>query len=215
VLGVLGAGVTALGVYALAPSGSEPIELHRAVQVPAPAAGARTAAAAAADALPASAEPVASAAAPIATASSRIKATPVTPPDPKQVPTAKHVPAGSPFAVDVRAGSAARPAAAPAQKLRFGAAQVPNAKRFALRMSGRVHTLQGVADSGGFSVTVLGGLSLDRAGPISSSHNAVQRSMIINKGDRAELNVRFADGKRPAYQVSAEGNMLYVLIQDR
>jgi hypothetical protein len=38
--------------------------------------------------------------------------------------------------------------------------------------------------------------------------------MIINKGDRAELAIRFADGKRPAYQVSAQGNTLQVLIQD-
>jgi hypothetical protein len=122
------------------------------------------------------------------------------------------VPAGSPFAVDVRKSAGAKPAQAP--KLRFGAAQVPNARRFALRMSGRVHDLQGASDPGGFSVTVLGGLSLDRAGPISSSHKAVQRAMIINKGDRAELNIRFAEGKRPAYQVSAEGNTLYLLIEE-
>ena len=38
--------------------------------------------------------------------------------------------------------------------------------------------------------------------------------MVINKGDRAELSIRFADGKRPAFQVSAEGTTLYVLIQD-
>jgi hypothetical protein len=209
VLGVLGAGVTALAVYALAPSGREQIELHRPVRAPETSAGAQTAAVN--DALPVDArEPMATATAPAQGA--RAKGAPALP-DPRQVPSAEQVPAGSPFAVDVRAGAGAKPGAA-AQKLRFGAVQVPNARRFTLRMSGRVHALQGTADAGGFSVTVLGGLSLDRAGPISSSHKSVQRSMIINKGDRAELNIRFADGKRPAYQVSAEGNVLYVLIQE-
>jgi hypothetical protein len=207
VLGVLGAGVTALAVYALAPSGGEEIELHRPVQAPETAAGTQTAAS---ETLPMDArEPMATATAP----AQGVKGAPALP-DPRQVPSAKQVPAGSPFAVDVREGAGAKPGGAAAQKLRFGAAQVPNARRFTLRMSGRVHALQGTADAGGFSVTVLGGLSLDRAGPISSSHKSVQRSMIINKGDRAELNIRFADGKRPAYQVSAEGNVLYVLIQE-
>jgi hypothetical protein len=81
-------------------------------------------------------------------------------------------------------------------------------------MSTRVQNLSGVSDASGFTITALGSLSLDRAGPIASAHKSVARAMIINKGDRAELSIRFADGKKPAYQVSAEGTTLYVLIQD-
>jgi hypothetical protein len=38
--------------------------------------------------------------------------------------------------------------------------------------------------------------------------------MVINRGDHAELTIRFDQGKRPAYQVVAEGSTLYVTIQD-
>jgi hypothetical protein len=153
---------------------------------------------------------------------------PLTTPDPDLVPSASSVPAGSPFAVDVRAArSGAKPAAptqaaAPEPKpaptkgkaLRFGAAQVSNAKRFTLRMSAKITALDGAADAGGFTVVAAGGLSLDRAGPISSALPAVARSMIINNGDRAELTIRFATGKRPAYQVMADGTTLTIVIQD-
>jgi hypothetical protein len=36
--------------------------------------------------------------------------------------------------------------------------------------------------------------------------------MVINKGDRAELSIRFAPGKKPAYQITAEGSTLHLLI---
>jgi hypothetical protein len=207
-LGVLGAGATALGVYALVPGGDAEIELHRPLRAAAApaAAGAQPAPVSAAEL-----EPAASAAPDKATPARG--AAPVTP-DPNKLPSARQVPAGSPFAVDVRPGGTPARAEAASKAIRFGAASVPRARRFTLRMSGRVQGLQGASDPGGFSVTVLGALSLDRAGPISSAHRAVARSMIINKGDRAELNIRFADGKRPAYQVSADGNTLHVLIQD-
>jgi hypothetical protein len=209
VLGALGAGATALAVYALAPGGSEEIELHRKIR---PSDGAALQPAAAAVGID-TADPGAPAATAAVAAGARPAAKSAAP-DPRTEPSAKQVPAGSPFAVDVREGGAAAKPAAAGPALRFGAAQVPRARRFTLRMSGRVRGLQGAADAGGFNVTVLGALSLDRAGPISSAHKAVQRAMIINKGDRAELNIRFADGKRPAYQVTAEGNALHVLLQD-
>jgi hypothetical protein len=206
-LGLLGAGAAALAVYAIAPSGNDEIELHRALQ-PAPAASAQSTTApgaAAAARAPARAERQVAGKSQAARASSA--------PDPRSVPSAQSVPAGSPFAVDVRTAQRAKAPAASA--LHFGAAEVPHPRRFALRMSKRITGLQGAADVGGFSVSVLGALSLDRAAPISSAHRAVTRAMIMNKGDRAELSIRFADGKQPAYQVSAEGSTLYVLIEDR
>lgn len=211
-LGLLGAGAAAYAVQALLPSDGDRIELHRKV-APETAAAAAQPATAPASASGARALPKGAA------------------PDPRAVPNASSVPAGSPFAVDVRGARASAPtsaapakpaapaapaAAAPAapKQLRFGAASVPNARRFALRMSTRVQNLSGVADAGGFTITAQGSLSLDRAGPIASAHKSVARAMIINKGDRAELSIRFADGKKPAYQVNAEGSTLYILIQD-
>jgi hypothetical protein len=38
--------------------------------------------------------------------------------------------------------------------------------------------------------------------------------MVINKGDRAELSIRFADGRQPAYQVTADGNTVFISIED-
>jgi hypothetical protein len=154
-------------------------------------------------------------------------AEPLTAPDPQLVPSASNVPASSPFAVDVRGArpsaksagtSNTTPVATPppgkGKALRFGAAQVSNAKRFTLRMSAKITALEGAADAGGFTVVATGGLALDRAGPISSALPSVARSMIINRGDRAELTIRFAEGKKPAYQVTAEGGTLTVVIQD-
>jgi hypothetical protein len=152
-------------------------------------------------------------------------------PDPSVVPSASTVPAGSPFAVDVRGGagaankanakapptpptSAAAKVLAKTKPMRFGAAQVSQGKRFNLRMSAPIKAIDGAADASGFSVIAHGGLALDRAGPISSALPVVRRSMIINKGDRAELTIRFHDGKQPAYQVTADGNVLSVVIQD-
>jgi hypothetical protein len=60
----------------------------------------------------------------------------------------------------------------------------------------------------------MGSLSLDRAGPISAAHKGVERAMVLNKGDRSELTIRFANGKRPSYQVRGDGQTLYVVIED-
>ena len=94
----------------------------------------------------------------------------------------------------------------------FGAASVPDAKRFTLRMSAPVKKLTGIADEGGFTVLIPGSLSLDRAGPISASHRRVRRSMILNKGDHSELTIRFAKGDPPPYQVKAKGAKLIISI---
>jgi len=220
-LSVLGATALAMAVYAFAPSASDDaLPTTRPVKRLPLAEGVEGAPAnpAAQPAL----DPLALAAAPEPVLAA---------PDPRAVPSAGSVPSGSPFAVDVRGGrkaavaaravvsatpvvAASTPTATKGNTLRFGAAQVTGAKRFTLRMSRRVTALEGAADAGGFTVVALGGLALDRAGPISSALPAVKRSMIINKGDRAELSIRFADGKRPAYQVVADGTTLTVSIQD-
>ena len=115
-------------------------------------------------------------------------------------------------AVATVASADEKPAAS--RKLRFGAARVPGGRQFSLRMSARIQSIQGTAERDGFTVIINGALSLDRAGPLSSGHKSVSRAMVINKGDHAELNVRFSDGKQPAYQVYADGTTLYITIQD-
>jgi predicted RNA-binding protein with TRAM domain len=94
----------------------------------------------------------------------------------------------------------------------FGAAEVAGAKRFVLRMSAPVKRIEGIPDVGGFTVIVPGSLALDRAGPISATAGNVSRAMILNKGDRAELTVRFAPGQTPRYRVQAQGASLEILI---
>ncbi len=200
-VGLLGAGAAGFAVYALMPSDGDRIELHRSVQTE----QAKPAAAPSADPRPSSGAPAAKTPGTLARSAA---------PDPRAVPSAASVPPGSPFAVDVRGARPAEAKPAAGKPLRFGAASVPKARKYTLRMSTKVQNLSGVADNGGFTITALGSLSLDRAGPIASTHKAVARAMIINRGDRAELSIRFADGKRPAYQVSAEGATLYVLIED-
>jgi hypothetical protein len=188
-LAVLASAAIALGVYALVPSGTDDgVNTHRPIATEAPTPGQAT-------------EPLA----PV-----RIEEA-AQPVDPKTLPSAAAGPPRSPFAVDVRERTPARPASS---KLRFGASQVPDGRRFSLRMSAPVKSLQGIPDSGGFTVIIAGALSLDRAGPIAAAHKAVQRAMVINKGDRAELSIRFAPGKAPAYQVTAEGSTLHLVLGD-
>lgn len=95
----------------------------------------------------------------------------------------------------------------------FGAESVPAAKTFTLRMTNPVTTLEGVADAGGFTVTIPGSLSRDPAGPFASQHGSIQRSMILNKdGSRAELTIRFNNGLKPPYRVEAHGAELRILV---
>ncbi len=137
----------------------------------------------------------------------------------------RRMPSGSPYGVDVRGEGVAGhdptlhsvhvPSAAPAPRAggtTFGDGAVPHARRFVLRMSHPVTHLRGVADVNGFSVAIAGSLSLDRAGPIAASLASVDKAMILNRGDHAELTVHFADGHRPAYRVTAKGAAVEVLI---
>lgn len=217
-LGALVTVIAGLGVYAMLPTAAPELELHRAIEAPQGEAGI-------------SGEQASAVEAPLAQAEQELP-----------MPSAAVVPEGSAFAVDVRdksrskgaaagaspastapakATPAPQPAAASApskpapRAMRFGAASAPShAQTFTLRMSKPITAVNGSADSGGFTVSIMGSLSLDRAGPISAAHRGVARAMVLNKGDHAELTIRFADGKRPAYQVRGDGTTLYVVIED-
>jgi len=94
----------------------------------------------------------------------------------------------------------------------FGAQEVKKGRRFTLRMTNPIKSLQGIPDEGGFTVIIPGSLSLDRAGPIAASHPAVKRSMILNKGDHSALTIRFAENASPQYQVTAQDSSLQIII---
>ena len=79
-------------------------------------------------------------------------------------------------------------------------------------MSAPIKTLQGSSDRTGFRVVIAGARSLDKASPISASHKAIAQAMVLNKGDGAELSIRFVEGKSPAFRVNAHGNELELLI---
>ncbi len=136
-------------------------------------------------------------------------------------PGAPHaLPEGSPYAVDVREGGApavtpSAQTAAPAQETggaHFGAPSVSNGRSFLIRMSQSITEIRGVAREDGFTVTIPGSLSLDRAGPIAAAHPLVERSMILNRGDHSELTIVFVAGHQPAYRVEARGSALEVVI---
>lgn len=95
----------------------------------------------------------------------------------------------------------------------FGATSVPRGEKFVLRMSNPVDRLEGVAESGGFSVTIPNSLSLSRAGPIAASHPLVERSIILNRGDYSEFTLRFVEGHSPAYRVEAVGSSIEITIE--
>jgi hypothetical protein len=202
-LGLMSIAAVALFAYALAPVGREDFQLHRRVNpepaeiAPAGLAQPRAEAESSGSTVPAAAnnqsvQPVQAA--------------------PGATPSAAAVPAGSPYALDIRGAAAAQKPKAVVVGSAFGQKQVPNPKRFLLRMSAPIKSVQGSSDARGFSVVIPGSLALERAAPIASGHPAVARAMIINRGDRSELSVRFADGKSPAYRVSGQGAALEVLI---
>jgi hypothetical protein len=96
---------------------------------------------------------------------------------------------------------------------RFGDASVPNGRSFVLRMSGPVVALEGERREDGFSVRIPSRLALDRASPIATSHRAVARALILNRGEYAELTVEFLPGMHPKYQVLGKGNAIEVTLE--
>jgi hypothetical protein len=94
----------------------------------------------------------------------------------------------------------------------FGADAVENGRISTLRMSQPVTSLVGQADENGFTVTIHGALSLDRAGPIAAANPSVERASILNRGDHCVLTVRFVTGRSPAYRVAIHGQAVEVTI---
>lgn len=140
-------------------------------------------------------------------------------PEPRAMPEpaleAGRIPAPSYPSLAERAGSApiaerSEPAGGP--DMAFGATSVERGRTTTLRMSAPVQGLEGIADGSGFTVTVRGALSLDRASPISATNPAVERAAILNRGDHCVLTIRFVDGRTPLYRVSAVGTSLNITI---
>ncbi len=94
----------------------------------------------------------------------------------------------------------------------FGADEVANGRTSTLRMSQPITSLVGQADESGFTVTVDGALSLDRAGPIAAANPSVERASVLNRGDHCVLTVRFVAGRTPAYRVAIRGQAVEVTI---
>jgi hypothetical protein len=112
--------------------------------------------------------------------------------------------------------SAAAAPVAPAESVLsapFGETEVPNGRVFTLRMNGLVDQVEGEARENGFTVRVPGRLALDRASPIATSHSAVSRAMILNRGGYAELTIDFLPGLSPRYQVRGRDNTLEVTLE--
>jgi hypothetical protein len=110
-------------------------------------------------------------------------------------------------------------AAAPAASLgpvtggrSFGSDRVDGGQTVSLRMSLAPTALEGQADAHGFTVTIRGALSLDRAATIARSNPAVDRASILNRGDHAVLDVRFVEGRSPAYRVAIRGETVDITI---
>jgi len=109
--------------------------------------------------------------------------------------------------------TAAAPPAASVLSAPFGEAEVPNGRVFTLRMNGPVELVEGEARPNGITVRVPGRLALDRASPIATSHSAVSRAMILNRGGYAELTIDFQPGVSPRYQVRGRDNTLEVTLE--
>jgi hypothetical protein len=195
-LGLASVGV-ALGVYALAPrSGADRIRVPHESLRPTPQLLADTS-------MP---EAPAATLAPALTAPAPVAAAPVTASASAQPGLAEAAPAHGPAAP-------ALDAPPNAANLTFGTADVSNGRTFVLRMSGPVQELEGDQRPDGFTVRVPGRLALDRASPIATSHRAVARAMILNRGDYAELTVDFLPGMAPKYRVIGKDNTIEVTLE--
>jgi hypothetical protein len=107
----------------------------------------------------------------------------------------------------------AAPSAGPVTTGRsFGSDRVDGGQTVSLRMSLAPTTLEGQADPHGFTVTIRGALSLGRAATIARSNPAVDRASVLNRGDHAVLDVRFVEGRSPAYRVEIRGETVDITI---
>jgi hypothetical protein len=108
--------------------------------------------------------------------------------------------------------TSAAPVVEPGSATEFGAASVTGGRLTTLHMSQPVTSIVGQADESGFTVTIHGALSLDRAGPIAAANPSVERASIINRGDHSVLTIRFVAGRSPAYRVAVHGQAVEVTI---
>ncbi len=129
--------------------------------------------------------------------------------------TANAVPPASPYGAqpsELRAAAGGGVAVAQEELTTvFGASSV-RGKTYLIRMSRPVRGVRGTEEDGGIRVVVPGALSLDRAGPIAATHPKVERAMILNRGDHAELTLWFVAGVIPEYRVAARGTAVEVTI---
>jgi hypothetical protein len=223
-LGVAALAMVGLAAYGLGASGAEPSprEVHRDIETP------PTPALVGPVTVPEAVAPIAPIA-PIAPGGADTE-TPA-PIEPRAHPESVAVAGPTPLPSDPslaaqrsepRAASTVPAAAAPAPVAavapatavvtEFGASSVPGGRTTVLRMSAPIRGLEGVRDPHGFTVTVHGALSLDRAGPIAASHSAIERASILNRGDHCVLTVRFVEGRSRPYRVVARGASLEVTI---
>jgi hypothetical protein len=125
-------------------------------------------------------------------------------------------PASAPVTGAIAAATSPEAAPVPAPAIStgraFGAERVERGHTTSLRLSLPPSGLEGQADASGFTVTVRGALSLDRAAAIARSNPAVDRASILNRGDHAVLDVRFVEGRSPAYRVELRDQQLDVTI---
>lgn len=108
--------------------------------------------------------------------------------------------------------AASAPARAPVVGRSFGAEHVEGGRMTALQMTLVPTALEGQADPNGFTVTVRGALSETRAAQIARTNPAVDRASIINRGDHCVLDVRFVEGRTPAYRVAIVNQSVEVTI---
>jgi len=227
---ILAASGVGLGVYALTPAEEEPeegrIEVHRDVGAatpsqergdPGPSEGApatrsgeqATAAAAAGDvepSVPTAMDGPSREAGPMPQPTFPSLREGVQPQDPESLPE------GSPYAAAGAAEGGGQATGQQEPTTTFGASRVRNGRSFLIRMSRPVESIRGTRLEDGFRVHIPGSLSLDRAGPIAAAHAHVSRSMILNRGDHAELTIRFEEGSSPDYRVVARGSAVEVII---
>jgi hypothetical protein len=104
------------------------------------------------------------------------------------------------------------PARAPVIGRNFGAEHVEDGRTTTLQMTLVPSALEGQADPNGFTVTVRGALSETRAAQIARTNPAVDRASIINRGDHCVLDVRFVEGRTPAYRVAIVNQTVEVTI---
>ncbi|MEM1416419.1 MAG: PilZ domain-containing protein [Myxococcota bacterium] len=125
-------------------------------------------------------------------------------PEPEAVPVPGATPEGSPYAAqpgELDDPVETAPVEAVAGARSFGAADVPGGRSFRIPMSPTPTGLVGERRDEGFEVVVEGSLATQGARRIAGAHALVERAAILNKGDHAELSLRFVAGAAPAYRV--------------